>query len=310
MAERRCANCHADAGETAAAARLRPGVSRTANAFGTMPLVTCNASVEMMHVTRFSAFRAAIPAIFDGWRHVFWKQPKSVRKTMRILVPRNDSTAAGAHHAFTPKGEVTVTVDDSHHWVDIALPEGVQEDEVDVYSCFLDPDHRPPYGCGPALLQAATRQLADDTSAIADAASPLGGDPPASDDAAAPASPADDTSASAGDAATPAAPADTVAAVDETSVLADTAAPAAPTDDAPASAAATASPVPAASPMRLSRPAIRLPRPTCDGLGGCGRRSVRLGCPRGPADSGGLARHCGCLGGLDGPGCGHAPAAG
>ena len=61
---------------------------------------------------------------------------------------------------FTPKGEVTVTVDDSHYWVDIPLPEGVQEDEVDVYSCFLGPDHRPPFGCGPALLQAATRKPA------------------------------------------------------------------------------------------------------------------------------------------------------
>lgn len=166
---------------------------------------------------------------------------------MRVPVPHNDSLPLVSIILFTPKGQVTVTVDDSHHWVDIPLPEGVQEDEVDVYSCFLNPDHRPPFGCGPALLQAAKRQLADDTSAIADAASPLGGDPPASDDAAAPASPADDTSASAGDAATPAAPADTVAAVDETSVLADTAAPAAPTDNAPASAAATASPVPAAS---------------------------------------------------------------
>ena len=72
---------------------------------------------------------------------------------MRVPVPHNDSLPLVSIILFTPKGEVTVTVDDSHYWVDIPLPEGVQEDEVDVYSCFLGPDHRPPFGCGPALLR-------------------------------------------------------------------------------------------------------------------------------------------------------------
>ena len=77
---------------------------------------------------------------------------------MRVPVPHNDSLPLVSIILFTPKGEVTVTVDDSHYWVDIPLPEGVQEDEVDVYSCFLGPDHRPPFGCGPALLRAAKRK--------------------------------------------------------------------------------------------------------------------------------------------------------
>jgi len=77
---------------------------------------------------------------------------------MRVPVPHNSSLPLVSIILFTPKGEVTTTVDDSHYWVDIPLPEGVQEEEVDVYSCFLGPDHRPPFGCGPALLRAATRK--------------------------------------------------------------------------------------------------------------------------------------------------------
>jgi hypothetical protein len=59
---------------------------------------------------------------------------------------------------FTSKGEVSVTVDDRHRWVDIPLPEGVVEDEVDVYSCFLQANGRPPYGCGPSLLVTAKQK--------------------------------------------------------------------------------------------------------------------------------------------------------
>jgi len=79
---------------------------------------------------------------------------------MRVPVPHNSSLPLVSISLYTPKGQVTTTVDDSHYWVDIPLPEGVREDEVDVYSCFLGPDHRPPFGCGPALLRAATRKAA------------------------------------------------------------------------------------------------------------------------------------------------------
>ena len=77
---------------------------------------------------------------------------------MRILVPRSDSYALVRIIAFTPKGEVNMTVSSAHHrWVDLVLPPGIQ-DEVDVYSCFLRENQLPPYGCGPALLRAATRK--------------------------------------------------------------------------------------------------------------------------------------------------------
>ena len=78
--------------------------------------------------------------------------------TMKLFVPHNDSYNLVRFILFTPKGEVTATVSACHWTVDIPLPEGVHEDEVDVYSCFLGADHCPPYGCGPALLRAATRK--------------------------------------------------------------------------------------------------------------------------------------------------------
>ena len=77
---------------------------------------------------------------------------------MRIPVPHSDGLPLVTIILFTPKGEVSATVDDRHWWVDIPLPDGVEEDEVDVYSCFLGADHRPPFGCGPALVKAATRK--------------------------------------------------------------------------------------------------------------------------------------------------------
>jgi hypothetical protein len=78
---------------------------------------------------------------------------------MRVTVPKSNFPLVKII-ICTPKGEVSTTVDDSHYIVDVALPEGVCEDEVDVYSCFLGNNNLPPYGCGPSLLQAATRKAA------------------------------------------------------------------------------------------------------------------------------------------------------
>ncbi len=77
---------------------------------------------------------------------------------MRVPVPHNSSLPLVSIILYTPKGQLTTTVDDSHYWVDIPLPDGVEEDAVDVYSCFLGPDHRPAFGCGPVLLRAAKRK--------------------------------------------------------------------------------------------------------------------------------------------------------
>ena len=53
---------------------------------------------------------------------------------MRVKVPHNDSLPLVTIILFTPQGEISTTVDNRHYSVDIPLPDGVQEDEVDVYS--------------------------------------------------------------------------------------------------------------------------------------------------------------------------------
>jgi hypothetical protein len=58
----------------------------------------------------------------------------------------------------TPKGDCKGSADRSHSYLDIPLPDGVEEDEVDVFSCFLDAGQNVPHGVGPVLLQAARRK--------------------------------------------------------------------------------------------------------------------------------------------------------
>jgi hypothetical protein len=93
---------------------------------------------------------------------------------MRVIVPISDFPLVRIT-LVTPTGdEVHTVVDDSHRVVDLVMPEGVSEDEVDVYSCFLGSDQKVPYGCGAALLHAATRKP---EPAPAPAAEPAGDAP-------------------------------------------------------------------------------------------------------------------------------------
>ncbi len=160
---------------------------------------------------------------------------------MRILIPRSDSYSLVRLIAFTPKGEVNMTVSsDRHRWVDLELPFGVQEDEVDLYSCFLGEDHRPPYGCGPALLRAATRK--SDLAVAADVAADLA---PAAD--AAPTAVVANDPAPTADIATDPAPVADVAGDPAADVAVDSASAATvPAADAATDATPAADPAPAA----------------------------------------------------------------
>ena len=78
---------------------------------------------------------------------------------MRVALPYSDSYPYVTVMVVTPKGDCTVTVDRMLTPIaDVRLPVGVEEDEVDVYVCFLDASQQVPYGVGPVLLKAATRQ--------------------------------------------------------------------------------------------------------------------------------------------------------
>ena len=80
---------------------------------------------------------------------------------MLIRVPHSDNRNS---HPLTqvmvylPSDEqVSAKVSDSVYVYDFQLPEGVGEDEVDVYSIFLGRDQQPAYGCGPVCLKRATK---------------------------------------------------------------------------------------------------------------------------------------------------------
>jgi hypothetical protein len=142
---------------------------------------------------------------------------------------------------ITPKGEMGTVVDDTHRYVDIELPEGVQEDEVDVYSCFLGSNQKPARGCGPSLLRAATRKI---MSAI--------GIRPDSDAAETEIQPVPVAPAPAADVPTP--------AVDAQSAV-DTPAPAADTQPVAEQPAPAADAQPAAD---ASAPVVDVPAPVTD----------------------------------------------
>ena len=79
---------------------------------------------------------------------------------MRVALPHSNSYPYVTVILITPKGEAHGDGGPQlSSCVDIPLPEGVEEDEVDVYSCFRDAGGQVPSGCGPALIQAAVRKI-------------------------------------------------------------------------------------------------------------------------------------------------------
>jgi hypothetical protein len=55
---------------------------------------------------------------------------------------------------FTPAGQFNVKLDNTHRTYEYQVPDGVSEDQVEVYSIYLRNDQLPAPGCGPFLLKA------------------------------------------------------------------------------------------------------------------------------------------------------------
>jgi hypothetical protein len=176
---------------------------------------------------------------------------------------------------MTPKGERTATVNRSFHsFVDIELPEGVEEAEVDVYSCFRDAGGHVPSGCGPALIQGAVRKIESALSMVGlQAAEPAAGAAPAvavpaatapvADAAPVDLASADTTPAITG--STDAAPVAAVAPVDAAPAVDTAPAEVAPVADAtPANAAPVADPAPAQAAPAADAPAVADAAPLAD----------------------------------------------
>jgi len=194
---------------------------------------------------------------------------------MRIALPFSSSYPYVTVILMTPKGERTATVNRSFHsFVDIELPEGVEEAEVDVYSCFRDAGGHVPSGCGPALIQGAVRKIESALSMVGlQAAEPAAGAAPAvavpaatapvADAAPVDLASADTTPAITG--STDAAPVAAVAPVDAAPAVDTAPAEVAPVADAtPASAAPVADPAAAQAAPAADAPAVADAAPLAD----------------------------------------------
>ena len=194
---------------------------------------------------------------------------------MRVALPYSSSYPYVTVILMTPKGERTATVNRSFHsFVDIELPEGVEEAEVDVYSCFRDAGGHVPSGCGPALIQGAVRKIESALSMVGlQAAEPAAGAAPAvavpaatapvADAAPVDLASADTTPAITG--STDAAPVAAVAPVDAAPAVDTAPAEVAPVADAtPASAAPVADPAAAQAAPAADAPAVADAAPLAD----------------------------------------------
>ena len=72
---------------------------------------------------------------------------------MRINLPFNDQFPQYQIVANYPGGEQSVTVDDSHSAIEIILPAGVAEEDVEILGCPLQANGLPAVGCGPCLIK-------------------------------------------------------------------------------------------------------------------------------------------------------------
>jgi hypothetical protein len=85
---------------------------------------------------------------------------------MLIRVPHNESYPLTMLIIFTPGNEENVKLDNSHFAYDYKLPEGVSEDQVEVYSIYLGRDGLPAVGCGPVCLKRAVTPAVEPAPAV------------------------------------------------------------------------------------------------------------------------------------------------
>ena len=190
---------------------------------------------------------------------------------MLIQVPRSYEHPLTMLIIFLPGGtELNIKLDASHKVYDYQPPQGVTEDEVEIYSVFLGRNQMPVFGCGPVCIkravakpQAVEPAPAVDVAPVVEAAptvdaapavepapaQEISNDTPTSDE------PATEADAPATEADAPAAT--EVPAADASAPTADVAAPAAtdlPAADAPAAEPAEpAAAVPAAPVLDVAK---------------------------------------------------------
>jgi len=73
---------------------------------------------------------------------------------MQVIIPWNDLFPQYMVEAHTPAGDLTVMADDSHRVIEVNLPPGVDEGDVEITGCPCDRNGLPVAGCGPTLIKA------------------------------------------------------------------------------------------------------------------------------------------------------------
>jgi hypothetical protein len=74
---------------------------------------------------------------------------------MQISVPQSDHFPQTRLTVQSPSYKAEATCDDSHKIIEVPLPLGVTEDDVEITSCYLGRDGQPAPGCGEVLVKAA-----------------------------------------------------------------------------------------------------------------------------------------------------------
>jgi hypothetical protein len=72
---------------------------------------------------------------------------------MRLPIPWADAFPLFQLIVQSPTGGCSLTVDDTHRDVDVQLPPGVNEDDVEIVGLFLGRDGQPVSGVGPVLIK-------------------------------------------------------------------------------------------------------------------------------------------------------------
>jgi hypothetical protein len=78
---------------------------------------------------------------------------------MKINVPWNDLFPQYRILVKYPGAEQSYSADDSHRIVEITLPAGVDENDVEIIGCPLDSQGQPAAGCSPCVIKARTLKL-------------------------------------------------------------------------------------------------------------------------------------------------------
>lgn len=75
---------------------------------------------------------------------------------MQVTIPWNDQFPQYQIRAVFPGGEAVVTADTSHRLLHLPLPDGVDEDDVEITGCPIGNHGQPVVGRGEVLIKPAT----------------------------------------------------------------------------------------------------------------------------------------------------------